>query len=452
MLVGQTQRKEQKDRLSEPTPVSDGSNVELRAARSHRMDFVRRNLFLILCGVGAVVGIGLGVTGLRAMPNVVKKMEEAAGVHKALESLQPVNQRIIDAENQRIEAIQQDHAKVLERAKQLYSYEPLVSGLFPKATAEKRIEFRTKYGEAMRKLLDSLHWGGPPTSADIDAMKDKIDNEKAAQKFGGEPTASPSAATAGTHTQADVLTKLGAKNDPLARAAIAAAQKIYCYAVNFLEDKPPERVASLEYWPAMKDTGTVEAPEAEDVWRAQMSYWVQKDVVDAIVAVNEDAAEAARQAHEDFWVGIMPVKEVISIRVSDYVPPKDQPYKPVEAGGFTQALPPGSAESVFTGTASGESYDVVQFTVKLIMDERDIPVLVERLCNNSFRTLLRVAYKAVPVNKSLTGKVYGSEPTVNVLMEFETVLLGDVFRPLMPKAVCDKYEINCPEHKADDEE
>ncbi|MDO8629850.1 MAG: hypothetical protein Q7R41_05105, partial [Phycisphaerales bacterium] len=161
------------------------------------MDFVRRNSFLILCGVGVVVGIGLGVSGLRAMPNVVKEMETASGVHRALESLQfqPVNPRFIDAENQRIEAIQQDRAKVLDRAKQLYRYEPLVADLFPNATAVKRIEFHTKYGEAMRNLLQSLHWGGPPTSADIEAMKDKIENEKAAQKqFGGDPTSTPSAA------------------------------------------------------------------------------------------------------------------------------------------------------------------------------------------------------------------------------------------------------------------
>ncbi len=414
------------------------------------MDFVRRNLFLILCGVGSAAGIVLGVTGLRAMPKVLAEMGSAAGVYKSLESLQnkPVTPRSLEAENQRIASIQEDHDKVIERAKRVYHVEPLVAGLFPAASAEKRIEFRTKYAEAMKKLLDSLHWGGPPTQQDIDAIKDKVENEKAADKLPGAETG----AGGETHTAADVLTKLGVKRDPQARASIAAAQKIYCYAVNFFEDKPPERVASLEYWPAMKDTGTVEAPEGEDVWRAQMSYWVQKDVVEAIVAVNEEAAEAARQAKEDVWVGMMPVKEVISIRVSDFVPPKGELFAVAQAGGYNIALPPGTAESVFTATASGPSYEVVQFTVKLIMDERDIPVLVERLCNNSFQSLLRVAYKAVPVNKSLAGKVYGSEPTVNVVMDFETVLLGDVFRPLMPKAVCDKYEINCPEHKADDEE
>ncbi len=416
------------------------------------MDFVRRNLFLILCGVGAVVGIGLGVTGLRAMPTVVKEMETVAGVYKSLESLQPLNQKFIEAENQRIQTIQEDRAKVLERAKQLYRYEPLVPDLFPDAAAEKRIDFRKKYEEAMKQLLDSLNWGGGPTSADVDAMKDKIENEKAEERrFGGQPAPATGGSLPGMHTPADVLTKVGVKNDSMARASVAAAQKIYCYAVNFFEDKPAERSASLEFWPAMKDTGTVEAPDVDDVWRAQIGYWIQKDVVDAIVAVNGEAAEAARLAKEDQWVGIMPVKEVISIRVSDYVPPTDQLYAVAQPVGFIAANPPGSAESVFTGTASGDSFEVVQFTVKLIMDQRDIPVLIERLCNNSFRTLVRASYKSVPVNKNMTGKIYGSEPTVMVVLDFESVLLGDVFRRLMPTEVCEKYEwIKCPESKTDE--
>jgi len=421
------------------------------------MDFIRRNSFFILCGVGAVVGIGLGVTGLRAMPDVVKEMEAAAGVYRALESLQPVNQRIIDAENQRIEAIQQDRAKVLDRAKQLYRYEPLVPDVFPDAPPIKRLEFRAKYAEAMRDLMDSLHWGGPSTAADVEMMKDKIENEKAAQRqFGTDPIAvagSGVPGAVGTHTLADVLTPLGVKNDPVARASIAAAQKIYCYAVNFFEDKPPERVASLEFWPTMKDTGTVEAPDTDDVWRTQISYWIQKDVVDAIVSVNDEAAKAAAQAKEDQWVGIMPVKDIISIRVSDYVPPTGDLYAVSPPVGYTAAIPPGTAESVFTGTASGDSFEVVQFTVKLIMDQRDIPLLVERLCNNSFRTLLRVSYKSVPVNKGMTGKVYGAEPTVLVVLDFESVMLGDVFRPLMPAEVCEKYDwIKCPQREADDDE
>ena len=116
-----------------------------------------------------------------------------------------------------------------------------------------------------------------------------------------------------------------------------------------------------------------------------------------------------------------------------------------QPGGYEAALPPGTPETVFTHSGANESYDVVQFTVKLIADQRRIPSLIDRLCKNSFHTLLRVSYEAVPPNRRMGGKIYGSQPTVNVLLDFETILLGEVFRRLVPPSVIEFYEIQCRE-------
>jgi len=412
------------------------------------MDFVRRHLFFILCGAGCALGIGLGVTGLQAMPKVMTELQAAGGVFRSLEGLQsqPVNPKAIDAEKRRIQLIVDDRSKVLETAKQLRRYEPLVPGVLPDGPSSKRLEFRAKYAAEMSRLLDSLNWGGPATAAEVDVMKDKIENERAEQRImGGDVASGP----AGARSPADVLTRTGVQSDANARADVAAAQRIYCYAVKFFDEKPPDRVASLEFLSAMKDTGTVDAPELEDIWEAQVGFWIQKDVVDAIVVVNQEAADAAKAAKEHHWVGIMPVKDIISIRISsEYIPPEGEIFKVASPGGFAAALPPATAASVFTGSGSGPAYDVLQFTVKLVMDQRDIPLLVERVCNNSFHTLLRAAYVAVPPNKSMTGKIYGAEPTVNVVLDFETIMLADVFRPFMPDAVCEKFEIPCPKRDA----
>ena len=79
------------------------------------------------------------------------------------------------------------------------------------------------------------------------------------------------------------------------------------------------------------------------------------------------------------------------------------------------------------------------------MDQRDILRLVDWICKDSFHTLLRVAYKRVEPNRRMIGKIYGSEPTVNVVMDFETMMLGELFRPLMPDIVCEDFEIDCSE-------
>jgi len=404
------------------------------------MDFLKRHLFLILCGVGAAAGIALAVTGMQAMPKVRSDLEAAAGVYKQLEGVKPVNKKSIEAEDTRIEAILDDYKKIVARAEKRYEYPPLVEGAFPDGPPEKLVEFRTKYNEAMKELFASLQCGSLATPTQIEQAKDRIENEKAAEKqFGADP------ADAGpTHTPADVLTRAGVRQDANARASIAAAQGTLCYAVNFGDEKPPERVTSLEFNNAMRDTASLDAPEIEACWKAQISYWIQKDVVEAINALNQEAAEVVKAAGESRWIGVMPVKEVISIRTSTYVPPKDELYKGADPAGYTAALPPGTAESVFTGTAPTDAYDVIQFTVKLVMDQRDIPLLIERLSNESPHTLVRVSYKAVPLNRNFTGRIYGAEPAVIVIFDFETVMLGEIFRPKMPEAVCEKYEIKCP--------
>ncbi len=415
------------------------------------MDFLQRHLFFIVCGVGAVAGIALGLTGLRAMPQVLEEMHKAESLYRNLDGLQsrPVNKARIDAESERIDKLKKDRDKVFAQAGELYQYDPLVADVLPEGIPLKRIDFREEYARAMEKLLASLDYGDPAGADEVAMWREKIEDEMALEKETGldRGAAEPAPQSKGPpRTPAGVLTRTGALEDPVARAHMAAAQRIYCYAVRFDDERPPNRIASLEFDPIMMGAGTADAPELDDVWRAQVGYWIQKDVVDAIVTINTEAAERARSDGEDPWVGIMPVKEVISIRVApEFVPPEGEGelYAVAEPGGYEAALPPGTAQSVFTGTGSAQFFEVVQYTVKLIMGQRDIPRLIDRLSKNSLHTLLRVSYEAVSPNRNMVGKIYGSEPTVNVVMDFETIMLGEVFRRLMPCSVRDYYEIPC---------
>jgi hypothetical protein len=405
------------------------------------MDLLRRNVFWIVCGVVTLAGIALGVTGLRAMPEVVKQMEASTSLHRSLQSMRssPVNQEVITAEKRRVESIQADYNKVLERARELYNYEPLVKDAFPEGQPLQLMEFRRKYAEAMAAKLNR---GDVPTAAEVAAMKERRENELAEQKqAGGSGTAVPAAQA---RTAAGVLTELGVRDDANARASIAKALSFWTYVVNFNEERPPDRMASLQFRDQMKESGSVEAPPPFDVWMAQVHYWIQKDIVDAIVKVNEIAEKEAKEAGQPVWVGTMAVKDLISVRLSSYVPPEGDLVVVAQPGDYSPGMPPGTGETVFTGTKSGPDFDVIQFTVKAVMDQRDIPLLVEKICNNRFHTLVRTAYTAVPPNRELKGKVYGSEPAVNVVLDFETVMLGDVFRPIMPQEVCDFFEITCP--------
>ena len=103
----------------------------------------------------------------------------------------------------------------------------------------------------------------------------------------------------------------------------------------------------------------------------------------------------------------MPVKDVISIRVSSgYVIPEAGEFAGAAPSGYAEARPPETGDTVFTGSVTSEHYDVVQFTVKLVMDQRDIPQLISELTANSFYTVLRSAYQVVsPPNVKMVGKI-----------------------------------------------
>ena len=145
------------------------------------------------------------------------------------------------------------------------------------------------------------------------------------------------------------------------------------------------------------------------------------------------------------WTGVLPVKDLISVRVSDYLPTEPRS-GPARLAGDDPALPPASAESVFTKNRSSELYEVVQFSVKLVVDSRDLLTIIDEICRDRFHTLLKIEYlyeRNVLENLAMEGKIYGSEPAIQVLMEFETIFFGDPYRCMMPPAVLNKIGRQC---------
>lgn len=407
------------------------------------MDFIKRHSFLILCGLAAGGGIALMVTGVRAMPKVMEEMRKAEQTYRNVTGLQAVSMAKIEAVESRIQAIVEDHSKIVERAREMYGYEPLAAKALPNGDSIACIEFRNRYAAEMDSLMKMLSYGAPATTADIALMKDKIAEERAKAAEFGYGGAGPTIYTGPERTTAGVLTKAGVQQNEVARASILAAQRIHLYAKHFNEVRVNEP-AALDFLNTMRGTGSLEPPELWDVWHAQYNYWIQKDVVEAIAATNKAAADALRKTGEHPWVGNLPIKDLISVRVSiGHIRGDEEAYFGPKPAGPEPALPPATSATVFTENAASPSYEVVQFTIKAVMDQRDIPKLVDRLTKDRFHTLLRVSYESVPANRELVGKIYGDGPVVSAILDFETVLLGPVFRRLMPGIVLETYGITC---------
>ena len=408
------------------------------------MDFLRRHLFLMICCLASLGGIALGVTGMQAMPKVLEEMRKSESLYKQLQNLPLVNQQSIEAEQARIAEIIADHDRVIARARELYGYEQLVPDALPQGSFEARREFRLKYRRRMRELLDEVRAGPPATFRDIYDMEELIEQERLEVKLYGETGGAAEAASApeAPFTPAGVLTTTGARQDAEARAQIAAARKAYCYANPYMDVLPSvDYRSSLDFNLAFYEQEIEVIPEPYDVWWAQVGLWVQEDIIRAIATLNREAAEALRQRGEAPWVGNLPIKEIISVRLEPILVFESE----LDAtghfpGGYGAALPPGNPNSTFTQSKSEPgSYYVIQFAVKLIMDQRDIPKFIDKLSRGSFHTLQRLGYVQQPVSRNMRGKVYGPEPVVNVVMDWETILLDELFRPLMPDAILEEY-------------
>lgn len=415
------------------------------------MQFLKANLFYIICGVVAVLGLAGGVVGMGKMSSVKENLGKAVMLHGSLSGLtnQPVNAEFIRAEENRIDQEKRNHDQIVDRARALATYEPLLPDVFPDGDREKRLAFRRAYRQAFNKVFAGGNYGTSATLEQVNAAKAEIRLE---QKLGQDPDGEP---TKPTVSPAGVLTQEGAMKDAVARANITLAQQHFCYYQPF---EALDRASTLEFYPAMAVDDPLSAPTIQDCWAAQVSLWIQQDVVDAITRTNEQEAQRLTELGQNPWVAVLPVKEILSIRVHPYhiTTSMVQPSNPdsgdgarvVKQGsspiGRQPAGPVGSADVAWTGGASDAVFDVLQFTVKLVVDERDLPSIINEICRDRMHNLLRVSYVSVPPDPLMQGRIYGSEPTVNVVLDFETYMLGEVYRRWMPDVVLQAYGLQRP--------
>jgi len=401
--------------------------------------FLKRNIVNIASAIVALASIGLGVLGLTAMGEVRKELDGIRTLHGQFSGAgkKPLNDKTIEAERKRVETIASYYAALIERAESFDLYEPLPpppgEQFFPEPTDNGRRQFRSIYEAQFPKLIAMLHGGGPPTDNDIKNAQEAIDEEAlAAQGFGQDEDENRSdrrdkPSDENTETSkhpSGLITDEAARKSADTRAAIRKARGIYCYVDRNSLDESTRVYQGL-------------SPRPFDMWNAQVSLWVQQDVIQSLARVNNAAAEELKAEGRKAWVGVLPVKELISIRVSDYLPSTERVAQR-SVSGDEPAEPPADASVMFTKNNSTDTYEVVQFTLKMIINARRLPLIIDELCKDRFHTVLSVSYvydRSSFENLSMEGRIYGSEPTIQVLMDFETIFFGELYRCMMPEAV-----------------
>lgn len=420
------------------------------------MDFIKRQLFFLICGVAALGGIALGVTGMSKLSEVKTQMEDAVRLYGELTSLPSgaANSRFIELEQARIARQRAAFDALVDQVDALQPYEPLLEDFFPSPAADKverdmLLEFRTRYQAAVRDLYVRLNAGQRATTVEVQKAAEEIRiEEQQAKAFsqGGAPAEAEPA-----YTNAGVLTQAGARLNADARANLEKAQMLFCYAEPLLAEIP-----AFEFSSKLEGSSRYEVEfTVSDCWDAQVKLWITQDVVDALARVNAQAADALVAKGQAPWVGVLPVKDIISIRVC----------RDVIQGALAEGATPdlgmpqgvGAADPVCATDVSfanrysedGSMFDVVQFTLKLVVDQRDLLQVIREISKDRFHTLLRCSYVAVPPDPSMRGKIYGAEPVVKVVLDFETHMLADKYRRLMPDDILEAYGFTRP---ADEDE
>jgi hypothetical protein len=397
-------------------------------------------------GLAAIAGLVLGMT----QKSVTEELKKRVSAAQEIESLKSgaQNEDTINAEKERGQKFDEQYKTTLDKAASINKREPLLEGVFPKpAQPELAYRFQEVYKDKLYELPRALLAGGLPTPQDVEDELE-IMQEEAARKLereggdetggsgskgavpppeppgagrpagpmmpppGGSATPSSGTPTASTPMQADAQR----------RAAIRKAHNIRIYA-----DANPAR-SSFQISPIWQSES---APSAREMWYAQVSYWVQQDVVDAIRKLNDDAAQQIKDG--DINVGVMPVKRIVNVRVFGYISGKGElvRFDALGAGSSTLEMKP-----AFTGRKSDAQFDVVRFAVTVVMDQRELLKFADRMTRQNFYQVVDVDYGVLnPTSEEEKSYYYGPAPVVRATFDFEGFMARKVYLALMPEDV-----------------
>jgi hypothetical protein len=155
-------------------------------------------------------------------------------------------------------------------------------------------------------------------------------------------------------------------------------------------------------------TEASESVSMDDLWRAQIDLWIMQDILAAINETNLAAVDGLDPA--EVSVADSAVKIVQAIHVQGYVP---------------------QAGDTVTGRSCNREYDVVNYTVSVVMPTEYIELLMANIMSRNYHTILNVSYQVYPV---LADSMYdlGDDALARVELTGELLLLTDWERDLMP--------------------
>ena len=423
------------------------------------MQWIKDHLHIVICGViasAAVAFIVLGWLDGEARADMEDDISQVSG----LRSVSPVNKTFVDQARMKFEQSEAEVRKKEAEVQEVGERTVLIDGAFPeRQRAAIPLNFKRAYDLELKKFAKTLNAKDEPSSEEIGDMQTQMDDAKkkaaADRQFGlgnqpkskvGQPGFAPGknlpkpplgpGRPGGPAGQAKKLAEMTPEElvqaDPEARISVLRAHEIYCY-------------AGPDSFDRREDILGVPMPTLGDMWYAQMSLWVQDDLVKALAGVNEAAAAKIVEQDPEAkpWVGVLPVKRIVAIAIGGYVGPAGGGGLG-GLGGGRGGRPAAAAKSsagdpslVFTQRGGTDSVDVIHLSIQLVVEARMLPTIIDAISEAGFYTPLLVNYQAISPNPGWIGFIYGSDPAIEVTILWEGAFLRAKYDAWMPQEVKD---------------
>lgn len=432
------------------------------------MDIIKKNAVSIACGIVAIFAmIAVLVWPLPGwFDSLQAKLDASKSDHATIKSLmsQPFMKPILDPSTTEAEKLGQfpneaaikagiaivaklkEQTAAMEKmAIEINQHRPLVPGALPLKRGNAYGEFKLRYYERLEYLKKFMNAVTAPTQEEVAAEAERLkveDYEKRYVKVAGAIT---------NQQEVDAVYAAHVARLPEEMRKARAKQ-----ATVFLNDSktmnccqgiipPPE---SAEY-PA----------DANAVWAAQLTLWLQEDIVQAIADTNQlvpnatvETAIVKRLVTWEFPKSYITKKgEVALVEGQAGQPGGGRNMMPMQTWRRPTALQPSPTEAVteeeanpaardFTASPTGRVcntlYDVVHFTLVVDTDAQRVREFMAKLTDNRFITILSTDIVGVDRDREQwRGFVYGPNPVVRVRLNCEAIFLRSWTLKLMPPTV-----------------
>ena len=431
------------------------------------MGFLRQNVFLlgvIVCVLvigGMLVAMDAGASG--EVDRMVAERTKLAGGLRMVNRPPLVNRRVVAARQQYVEQVRaasdqvrvdsivwnKRNYNVIELAvegKDVAAF-PIDSALYKRHSL--KLTFTETYLDELWVLLETL---GATTKADPEEIseeetrvQDVLRRRKESESLDeGAPDVRP----ATPYRPGPVIAPLGRSRGPSVAAGQTRsepeARKIATELVQIRHAKAGRIYAS---WDSFRPTFTepdVNPSEAK-LWEAQVNLWVTQDIIAAINKTNQQAFYGGGNEVRKPNVLNAAVKRLVSLEVVDSSGASSASARPgiSRAPAISRTAQPtarsprraaaaraarlaasasGQGAESLTRRASGQEYDVVSYTVTLVMPTRYLQSLQASLMERNFHTVTRVEMEPVSADDEY---YYGPEGVMEVTLSGQLLLLTD---------------------------